>query len=321
MLCAWRGSFGANFTVSESVSPVDKAKFISRSECIGCRSPNFKALSSGAFDTAPLRDFLENDPWGENPMPYLSGEQWCYVKCDACGLAFHRQILSPEWNERNFECWMSAEAIARFERTNISLGMIFDRAAHYVKHVLQLEYLTRELRGESRLRVLDFGCGNGTFIDMCALFGFDALGVDRSAARRGNNRTPVFESIADVRSSVHVITLFEVLEHLVEPRAILDSLARLLVPGGILVLETPDCTGVTSIESLHDYAQIHPLQHINGFTPATLCEFAERLGFEAVKKPISHVTCDPRRVVKDELKRVLPFAVPARTQQYFVKRS
>jgi hypothetical protein len=93
------GSIVANFAVSEGVSTMDKAKFISRNECVGCGSRKFKALSSGLFDGAPLRDFLANDPWGENPMPYLAGEQWCYVKCDACGLAFHRQILLPEWNE------------------------------------------------------------------------------------------------------------------------------------------------------------------------------------------------------------------------------
>ncbi len=214
---------------------------------------------------------------------------------------------------------MTAEAIAEFGKTHVSQRNRFDRAAHFVKHILQLEYLTRNLRGESRLRVLNFGCGDGDFIEMCSLFGFDALGVDRSAARRGNNRSIVFENIDDVKEPVHVITLFEVLEHLDEPKVVLKSLAALLVSGGLLVLETPDCTGVTSIEGAHDYAKIHPLQHINGFTPTTMRAFAERLGFRAVAKPVSHVTCDLKRVAKDEVKRALSFAVPLGTQQYFAK--
>jgi len=297
----------------------ERAEFLTRRNCIGCESPNLVALSSGLFSERPLHDFLSNDPWGESPVPFLEGLRWQYVKCGDCDLAFHQKILSPVWNARNFERWMTAEAMAEFGKTHISQQDRFDRAAHFVKHALQLEYLTRNLRGGNRLRVLDFGCGNGDFIEMCSLFGFEALGVDRSAARRGSNRSIVFESIDEVKEPVHVITLFEVLEHLEEPKAILESLAALLVAGGLLVLETPDCTGVTSIESPNDYAKIHPLQHINGFTPATMRAFAERLGFRTVAKPVSHVTCDRKRVAKDEVKRVLSFAVPVRTQQYFVK--
>jgi 2-polyprenyl-3-methyl-5-hydroxy-6-metoxy-1,4-benzoquinol methylase len=297
----------------------ERAHFTNRTGCIGCGSTNLQLISSGAYDADPLHGFLSNDPWGESPVPFLRGLSWCYVKCAVCDLAFHQKILTPEWNQRNFERWMSAEAIAEFERTRNTPQVAFERAAHFMKHVLRIEYLTRGLHSGDRTRVLDFGCGNGDFIAQARAFGFDALGVDRSAARRRNNRGTVFESISDVKEPVHAITLFEVLEHLDDPRAILVALAPLLVPGGVLVLETPDCTGVTGISSVHDYAQIHPLQHINGFTPQTLRQFAERLGFRATNKPIAHVTCDPKRVAKDEIKRMLPFAVPQRTQQYFRK--
>jgi SAM-dependent methyltransferase len=298
---------------------MERAQFIARTQCVGCRATRLLEVSSGLFDASPLHDFLSKDPWGESPIPYLVGQKWRYVQCSECALRFHQYILSPEWNTRKFECWMSAEAIEQFERSHSGPQTIFERTAHFAQHVAQLEYLTRNLRGANRLKVLDFGCGNGRFIELCSAFGFDAFGVDRSAARRGSNRAHVFESLADVQDSVHVVTLFEVLEHLDEPRGLLESLAPLLVPGGILVLETPDCTGVDSIESLHDYAQIHPLEHINGFTPDTLREFAERVGFRAINMPISHFTCEPKRVIRQELKRVLPFAVRKRTQQYFAK--
>src|ERR1700682_4142626 len=137
------------------------AKFACRATCINCQSNDLSELSSGQFDQGPLHDFLSADPWGENPVPYLAGERWSYVKCNACTQAFHARILSPEWSEIKFSRWMTAEAIAEFERTHPVNP--YDRAIHSTKHVLQLASLI-DVRP---LRLLDFGCGNGEFLTMC----------------------------------------------------------------------------------------------------------------------------------------------------------
>ena len=161
---------------------------------------------------------------------------------------------------------------------------------------------------------------------MCSLYGFDAYGVDQSSARRDNGRyTFVFAELSDLKNSeagarkFHAITLFQVLEHLDDPRAVLEALTDLLVVGGILVLETPDCSGITNIVTKDDYYDIHPLEHINGFTPQTLRSIAERLGFTQITPPIIHVTGDPLRVAKREIKRVIGRFLKPTTQLYFRK--
>jgi 2-polyprenyl-3-methyl-5-hydroxy-6-metoxy-1,4-benzoquinol methylase len=291
-----------------------KAQFATRDTCISCGSEDLQRLSDGRFDQGTLHEFLSNDPWGESPVPYLTGQVWRYVKCGACEQAFHANVLTPEWNDINFSRWMSAEAIAEFERTHGGTDRLFDRATHYTKHVLQLAAMipTRPLR------VLDFGCGNGEFLSICHQFGFEAVGVDRSTARRDKAGVNVFASADELDGRpFHAITLFEVLEHLDDPSGILKMLRGHLAPGGILILETPDCTGVTGIQTIHDYGCIHPLQHINGFTPTTLRGFAERLGFESIAKPVSHVTSSPVKVAKTEARRVLGSVMRPTTQQYF----
>lgn len=297
----------------------EAAVFISRNHCLSCGS-RVREIAAGRFDEEPLRGLIAADPWGESPVPHLKGARWEYVQCELCHLTFHRKILSPEWNARRFDRWMTAHAIAEFQRTHATVQSRFERAAHYVKHVLQIEDLTQGLRGDGPARVLDFGCGNGEFIQQCGLFGFEAIGVDRASARRAKNLAPVHADIRELGSQkFHAVTLFEVLEHLDDPRSILDALSAHLMPGGILILETPDCTGVAGIRNAHEYAMINPLDHINAFTPKTLRSFAERLGFEFIPTPTSHVTTDIKRVAKTEAKQWLKFAVPARTQQYFVK--
>jgi 2-polyprenyl-3-methyl-5-hydroxy-6-metoxy-1,4-benzoquinol methylase len=300
----------------------DIATFVSRDRCLGCYSTSLRLLSSGSFDEQPLHDFIANDPWGENPLPFLRGVRWEYVECADCSLTFQRRVLSPEWAERKFSRWISAAAIEEFERTHCSGQALFERGVHFTRHALQIEKATRALRNGQPVRVLDFGCGDGEFIEQCRLYGFHSVGVDRSTARMERSRGRIFPSIEALSGErFHAVALFEVLEHLEAPRPVLEALAPLLVPGGLLILETPDASGVTDIKTFRDYQMIHPLDHINGFTPATLRSFAERLGFEAIAPPVSHVTADVTRLLKTEAKRVLSFAAPRRTQQYFRKVS
>jgi SAM-dependent methyltransferase len=305
-----------------------KARFVERRRCLCCGSEELEEIAGGLFSDSPLREFIENDPWGESPLPYIAEERWSFVRCSACSLKFHRRILSPEWNEVRFSDWMTQSAIEDFEDAHASPNQHFDRARSHVQHVLRLETQTRSFRGNDPVRVLDYGCGWGAFLAICRQFGFVAVGVDRSAARRqGGQGVEIFPELDDLDHApeaargFHAITLFEVLEHLDDPLAVLRQLSRHLVVGGILVLETPNCEGVAGIETEADYRRIHPLDHINGFEPDTLRGIAARAGFAPIRQTVAHATCDPLSVLKSELKRFARPLVRPSTRVYFQKSS
>ena len=298
------------------------AVFNERKTCIGCNGSALLELSSGRFDEGTVKSFIDEDPWGEHPAPFLVQKLWSYVACANCGLAFHRFILDEKWNERRFSKWMSQEAIEAFEASIKTPEHAFNTAISYTNHVLQIEKLTRNIRGSQTTRLLDFGCGYGGFLAMCSLYGFEAYGVDRSAAKRDNNHfSNVFAEIEDIAhlAPFHALTLFEVLEHLDDPNALMIVLRDLLAKDGILVLETPDCSGINNIETRRDYAKIHPLEHINGFTPKTLTSFAKRLGFEPINKPFSCTTSSSTKVAKTFAKNLLKPILKSTTQLYFRK--
>ena len=300
----------------------ETAKFTVRNACISCGGIGLVELSAGRFDEGAVQRFIEEDPWGEHPAPFLRERQWSFVACKDCDLKFHRYILNPEWNERRFSKWMSQEAIEAFEKHFKTPANDFKKAASYTAHVLQIEQLTRARRGSKAPRVLDFGCGYGGFLTMCSMYGFEAYGVDRSSAKRDNNYfATVFPEIDDVAtmSPFDALTLFQVLEHLDDPHGLMLRLRELLGTGGILILETPDCSEVRNIETRDDYLKIHPLEHINAFTPETLKRFAIRLGFEPIRKPVSCVTCDSIGLVKAVGKRLLGPVMKPTTQLYFRK--
>jgi 2-polyprenyl-3-methyl-5-hydroxy-6-metoxy-1,4-benzoquinol methylase len=279
---------------------VEQAEFVERINCINCGSAHLAELSRGNYSDQPLQGFLSEDPWGENPLPFLRTATWSLVKCKNCSQIFQRRILDKAWNERRFAQWMSADAIKEFEeRLGSSCDRTFRASVHHVEHILRIEELTRSIRGGGPVRLLDFGCGFGHFLEACQHFGFEAVGVDRSVGRRSEARTTILPSLHGVSGQhFHTITLFEVLEHLDEPAEMLRSLSPLLVKGGVLVLETPDCTGVTDIRSRQDYLLVHPLEHINGFTHETLKSIAERQGFAMISRSSAVVTANPIKAVK-----------------------
>jgi 2-polyprenyl-3-methyl-5-hydroxy-6-metoxy-1,4-benzoquinol methylase len=200
----------------------------------------------------------------------------------------------------------------------------FQSAVECTRHVLRIEQATRSLRGREAARVLDFGCGWGEFLAMAHLFGFEAVGVERSPDKieelrqAGVTAFPDIESLREgIDAGFHAVTLFWVLEHVEEPLELLTELRGVMAAGAILVLAVPDCSGVTGIHDLADFRKIDPLEHINCFTPTSLAKMARLAGFEPIPRPIAHVTTRATKVLKGEVRRLVQGLLPPTTVQYF----
>ncbi len=302
-----------------------QAEFRVRDRCIACGSASLATLDRGEFGREPHLSALRDWPWGESPVPFLQSCSWELVECRDCSTAFHKRVLTESWDNRRFAEWMTEEAIAAFEDAHEghAPAQRFDDARHDIDRLLCIEKLTRPLRGAEPVRLLDFGCGWGRFVAFAELFGFDAYGIDRSSARRARSLSPdrVFPSLADYRARVgkpaHAATVFEVLEHLYDPAAVLRGLHAELIPGGILVAEVPDCGKLRGLRTRADLVLADGLDHINAFSPLSLRRLVERAGFERVHAPTAQLSADWHRVVKRELRRVVDFVRPPSTQQFF----
>ncbi len=264
------------------------AVFIDRERCIACGGGVLDTLSEGRYADEPLRGILASQPWGEHPLPFLVHERWRYVCCRGCGQRFHQRILDATWMQRLYARWETQESMAAFVEATSSHEELVQRGRHFVNHALRLQRL---LAAQPAPRVLDFGCGHGEFVALCRALGMEAHGIDWASDRREHGVVHIHPSLQALRADgahgegFDAATLFEVLEHLADPRGVLEQLAALMKPGAALVLETPDTTHVTDLRSFDDYLAIAPLGHINGFTPASLRAIAERAGFRAIVPP------------------------------------
>lgn len=129
-------------------------------------------------------------------------------------------------------------------------------------------------------RLLDFGAGSGAFVRACLDAGIDAVGVEQSesAIARALEFYGVRLLDSVPRESFDAITLWDVVEHLRDPAALLAELRACLNPEGALFMTTGNFENWRRIAD-GDRWGLYLLDHHYYFTPVSLAETARRAGY------------------------------------------
>lgn len=136
--------------------------------------------------------------------------------------------------------------------------------------------------------VLDIGCASGELLEVFQRKDHCCFGVElnpsMAAKTRGRLGIPVVESAFE--SGLEVVDRYfgailacSVIEHTTRPREFLDEIARLLAPGGVALIVTPNwaCAGRTGTEWVGWHGQF---EHFSYFSARTLRREFETRGFE-----------------------------------------
>jgi SAM-dependent methyltransferase len=139
-------------------------------------------------------------------------------------------------------------------------------------------------------RLLDVGCGHGWYVRILGDWGWDACGVehDRGVARRGRALYAVrildggLEEQRFPDQSFDFVTLRHVFEHVSDPLATLAECRRILKPGGLLGLATPNGRSLGSRWFGRSWRGLTPPWHLHLFGPRSLRQVLQRAGFRVV---------------------------------------
>jgi SAM-dependent methyltransferase len=141
---------------------------------------------------------------------------------------------------------------------------------------------------ESRRAWVDLGCGFGEFLSGSGVSREGALGLDLDRGSLAEARAAGLEVVAadlalsiPFRSgSLEGATLIEVIEHVFDAEALLAELARVIRPGGWVVLTTPNVAHFTyRVRALTGHAPKQEGYHVRFFTRDRLLALIEASGF------------------------------------------
>jgi 2-polyprenyl-3-methyl-5-hydroxy-6-metoxy-1,4-benzoquinol methylase len=155
-------------------------------------------------------------------------------------------------------------------------------------HGSRFELARRLVRGRGG-RLLDYGCGDGTFVAMVHAGFIEACGVDMDPAQTAdcvrrlgslpNVRFGLTSEMARAADTARwdVVTCMEVLEHCLEDerRRVIDELARLVSPSGLVVISVPievgpSLLGKQFFRALAGMRRLGDYQHRERYAPGEL---------------------------------------------------
>lgn len=203
----------------------------------------------------------------------------------ACGMVFVSRAVDPAVLERLYsETYFAGgadEAIPGYQG--------YDREERVMRRnfVHRLAFIERTT---GRGPLLDVGCALGFFVRTARDQGWDARGVELSAWAAQQAVTqglPVthgdFLAVDLPAASFTAVTMFDVLEHMADPRAYVRRARRLLRTGGAVVVETADLSSPFPRLLGRRYHFFSPPNHLTYFTRGTLTRLLREEGFGTVE--------------------------------------
>jgi SAM-dependent methyltransferase len=228
-------------------------------------------------DSEKREKFL--DPWVDEQDPAklygaasgIPGTQYL-VKCTDCQMIYE----SP-----------------RFDAATIVKGyMASQEADHDSQYPMRVNSFYQTLvKHTHRLppkgaKVLDIGTAGGAFLDAAKKFGYDAHGMEPSAdlVARGKARgLQIEQGTIDNHTfepnSFDMVCLWDVIEHLPDPKAALLEIRKLLKPDGIFLINFPDI-GTTQAKLAGRRFWWILSVHLHHFTRNSIRDICDRTGFE-----------------------------------------
>jgi 2-polyprenyl-3-methyl-5-hydroxy-6-metoxy-1,4-benzoquinol methylase len=235
--------------------------------CPSCGRNDFTVLFDSNMNKGDLQQAIET----VYMLP--GGKYGRHVKCRYCELVYVNPI--EEASKINDDYSM---------RKSVDVSIIRGGRLRATKSQAQL---VKKYNNSTSL--LDVGCGEGFFLFNASKAGYITKGVELSQEAAAyamrefglDVEAKPFEQLRFPENYFDVVTMWQVLEHLPHPLTVLKEANRILKPGGLLAVSTPDIEGIPARLLGKRWWNIRKI-HINQFTTKTLKAILENAGFKNV---------------------------------------
>ncbi|MHC4078238.1 MAG: class I SAM-dependent methyltransferase [Planctomycetota bacterium] len=216
---------------------------------------------------------------GTEAVDHLTHARGVYVACSACGLVRSEPLPRAQHMQERADYWA-----ARHNLSTAKLERSFDEAHQRLAYGDVLRRL-RPFRRTGRL--LEIGCAAGGFLDAAQKAGWEPTGIElatdvvryATAVRGLNVHRGTVESVALPGEAFDAAVMLDVIEHVVDPLALLETVRARLRPGGALVVMTPNLSGLGARWLRASWEACDPKDHLWLFDPSTLKALCRRAGF------------------------------------------
>ncbi len=209
--------------------------------------------------------------------------EFSLVQCNHCGLMY----INPQPTPGELETYYPEDYEAHVGTKTGQFGWL-----HRLDYGYGIEKRRRAIeRYIPPGRMLDIGCATGAFLNGMRQCGWEVVGIEpnrRAAiyAQEGLGllvQNTTLEAAQLIPATFDLVTMWNVLEHLSDPRLGLERIAQTLRPGGLLVFAIPNTESYDLAIFKKYWAGYDLPRHLFVFPPATLEKMVKAIGFEVLK--------------------------------------
>lgn len=214
----------------------------------------------------------------ENEAVLIRPDKLPVAFCSTCGCWYVADIPSGLEIKKAYDGYYHTHRPTDLSKKSATRMLDNARAASVSNW--QFQSLPGLLGGITGKRILDVGCGWGRFLLMARSAGADVVGCDLSpeACEFANNRLGITVYQSDLVScvssvgDVDAVVMRDFIEHPVEPLIGMQAAYRILKPGGLLLLHTPNGGEAgTNIDTAREWVGFRvDLEHLQYLSPHTM---------------------------------------------------
>jgi len=143
------------------------------------------------------------------------------------------------------------------------------------------------------VKLLDVGCGKGQFIHFLKKKGWSVYGTEFSSisaetAKKKVGDAAIFVSndldqLKNININFDIITLWHVLEHLKNPRKLINLVDKKLTNKGFVVIEVPNFYSLQRLIDKNNWIHLECPRHVTHFTKKSLFNLFDNKKFKIIK--------------------------------------
>jgi len=215
--------------------------------------------------------------------------EYPYNQCLNCGHIFSAKPPKPEYVKKLYTALDKKNKAVQSQIYAVK-GLFKIRVKNIAKP--KVEFVTKNL--PSKGKWVDVGCGTGEIVYAAQALGWKALGIESDASetnfakKMGINLVNTFiteDNSSDYISDAQVVSLFNILEHIIDPLELLKSLAKKVPQGCRFVIEVPRHPSLSSFanRAFPEMAcrHIYSPDHLHAFTEKSIELILKKSGLNA----------------------------------------
>jgi 2-polyprenyl-3-methyl-5-hydroxy-6-metoxy-1,4-benzoquinol methylase len=241
-------------------------------------------------------DFVTLKGFSPNPIPFNNSKTThnYFDKCLACSSSeLKKQITYSDFflvkcSKCNFVFTQRIPTFQEFEYTYRKYGRNAYLSPITIKRFNEL--LDEFEKHRKTNKILDVGCGEGAFLIEAQKRGWEAHGTEygentyqRCLSKGIKMQKGILEPSNYEKGSFDIITSFEVIEHINNPREEINNISSLIRPGGLFYCTTPNFNALGRFLLNKNYSILHYPEHLSYYTPKTLTHLLEQFHFKKLK--------------------------------------